>query len=420
LDWGIDTSRVTFISLPKISYDEIVPRDWGPPGIFPLHKRMSLADVQFINSAPYSDRACNDSLELYTVSETGELYHSSNADTLISPLARQLGLDIVDVPFTSTGGNVLTDGIGSAFSTCILLTENRYNGVSDEEFFKLNESFLGFSNYHVISNFEEYGIQHIDCFLKVIDEETLLVSQAPEDHEHYEIYERIVADELSQLRNAYGKPYRIVRIKLGRIIEDYLTAYTNSLILNETVYVPLYGIASDSMALETWKSIMPGYKVKGFEFVIEDQPYLFFQSFEKYNEVGEVPGWAPDDALHCRTRAVWDEDMIFISLNRIAAEIPITQEAVLYASIKDYGKAGFEGDAIKLFWRVKGSARWELANMSSEKEREHWYVMMPREKEGTVIEYYVEATSRSGRVGRRPSTAPLGFYSFKYVEQREF
>lgn len=58
---------------------------------------------------------------------------------------------------------------------------------------------LGINNYHVISNFDNYGIQHIDCFLKLIDEETLLVAQPPEDHELFEICENIVNTELSNL-----------------------------------------------------------------------------------------------------------------------------------------------------------------------------------------------------------------------------
>lgn len=52
-------------------------------------------------------------------------------------MAEQLGLDVIQAPITSTGGNVLVDRIGTALSTCILLTENRYNGVMDEGFLQL-------------------------------------------------------------------------------------------------------------------------------------------------------------------------------------------------------------------------------------------------------------------------------------------
>ncbi len=45
-----------------------------------------------------------------------------------------MGIGTYRLPFTNAGGNVLTDGIGSAFLTCNLLTENRYNGITYEFF----------------------------------------------------------------------------------------------------------------------------------------------------------------------------------------------------------------------------------------------------------------------------------------------
>jgi agmatine deiminase len=407
VSWGIDTSRVHFIKLQESSS---VPRDWGPPTLFSKEGQMKLADVQYLHSAPFTDLTCNDSLEIH--------WSSLNVDTLVQPLARKLGIDLIEVPITSTGGNVLVDGIGTAFSTCILLAENRYNGMSDEDFFSLSDSLLGYDNYHIISNFETYGIQHIDCLLKIIDEETLLVAQPPEDHELYHIYENIVKNEISRIKNIYGKPYQIKRIKSGRIIEEYLTAYTNSLILNNTVYVPLYGIETDSQALETWRSVMPGYTIKGFHYVIQDQPYIMDGFFDDYLEYGNVPGWAPDDALHCRTRAIWDENMVFISLNKISSQISVNQDAVLFASIRDYSNFGFDKKAIKLYWRNKGKESWNIETMKNNGTEYHWYGRIPAQEENTIIEYFVEALSKSGKSGKRPMTAPNGFYEFTYVSQK--
>ncbi|WP_462248898.1 agmatine deiminase family protein [Ekhidna sp.] len=415
--WNIDSTRVTFVDL-KIDYDIHYVRDWGPAAVFLKNGELNLADVDFINSDPFSDRACNDSLELHKSETTGLELHSETADASIISLGEQLGMEVLRVPFTSTGGNVLTDGIGSAFSTCILLTENRYNGVSDDQFYSLNDSLLGYKNYHVISNFEEYGIQHIDCFLKVIDEQTLLVAQPPEDHELFEIYEEIVTNELSTLKNPYGRPYSIVRIKLGRIIEDYLTAYTNALILNQYVYVPLYDVNSDSLAIETWKSIMPGYTVKGIRFPINEQPYIAKSLLESYIEDGVNSGWAPDDALHCRTRAVWAEDAVFISVNQIVAEHTNSHEATVYASVKDYSGQGLEDEGVKTYWRIKGDDSWNVVKMINYKNASYWYATIPVQNNNSIIEYYVEAASESGNINTRPMTAPKGYFEFKYVTQQ--
>ena len=145
--WGIDMTKVTFINL-KVDYDIVVPRDWGPSAVFMKNGDYKVTDGQYTISAPSTDLACNDSLELPKY-KNGHTYYSTNADEAIIPLANQLELKVLDLPFANTGGNVLTDGIGTAFSTCILLTENRFIGISDQEFFALNDSLLGFTNYNI-------------------------------------------------------------------------------------------------------------------------------------------------------------------------------------------------------------------------------------------------------------------------------
>ena len=89
---------------------------------------------------------------------------------------------MVSLPFSFTGGNVISDGQRSAFSTCIITNENRYTGVTDEKFFKDARKILGIENYNIISNFEDKGIQHIDCFMKLLDEERIFVMRPPADH----------------------------------------------------------------------------------------------------------------------------------------------------------------------------------------------------------------------------------------------
>jgi agmatine deiminase len=76
---------------------------------------------------------------------------------------------------------------------------------------------LGFKTYHILSNFELTGIQHIDCFMKLLDEERILVAEPPKDHILYPIYERIVEHELKNLKTIYGRPYQIQRIKIGSV-----------------------------------------------------------------------------------------------------------------------------------------------------------------------------------------------------------
>lgn len=135
-------------------------------------------------------------------------------------------------------------------------------------------------------------------------------------------------------------------------------------------------------------------------------------------EEGNVPGWGPDDALHCRTRAIWDKNMIFISLNKVPSKITSSRPAVLYASIKDYGGKGIPNDGAVLKWRVKGSIDWNSMNMTMSTNPYNWYVEFPILDNGTIIEYYVEVISNEGKSQSKPMTAPLGNYQFKCIAQQ--
>lgn len=417
--WGINLNNVTFINL-KTEYEN-APRDWAPSALFTKNGGFKIIDGMYKHGCPSTDLKCNDSLEFH-INKRGRIYKSIHVDTAIVSIGNKIGHDVFEVPFTNTGGNVLTDGIGTAFSTCVLLIENRYNGISDDEFFRLNDSLLGLTSYHVISNFDKIGIQHIDCLIKLIDEETLLIAEPPKDHELYSIYEKIVKNEISILTTAYNRPYKIHRIKIGVYYEDedaaYLSAYTNSVILNNNVYVPLFGIKEDSLALKTWESIMPGYTIKGFDYVLEDQPIKSQFHFEGFDELGVKTGWLYEDAIHCRTKPIWDENMIFISVKKVLSEIFINQEAILYATIIDYENAGLSTDEVILNWRIKGQPKWSGIRMNMDNNPNHWLAEFPKGKEGMIIEYYIEAKSITGEIQTKPITAPKGHYEFKYVPQQ--
>lgn len=417
--WEIDMNKVTFIKLS--TRGEVTPRDWGPSAVFTKNGEFKITDGQYKYACPATDLACNDSLE-FQVTNNGQNYRSTIVDTAIVHFGKQLGFDVLELPFTNTGGNVLTDGVGTAFSTCVLLTENRYNGISDEEFFQLNDSLLGLSNYNIISNFDKIGIQHIDCLLKLIDEETILVAEPPTDHELYNVYENIVQNELSHLKTIYNRPYSIRRIKVAPYYTDkdaaYLSAYTNSVILNKNVYVPLFGIEEDSLALETWKSVMPGYTVKGFDYVLDNQPLKSTYHFEGFDELGVKTGWLYEDAIHCRTKSIWDENMIFISVKKVLPEVNNNQNVHLHATIIDYSSQNLAIDEAFLNWRKKGENSWNKINMEMDTNPNHWIAEFPEKETGIEIEYFLEAKSSSGATQTRPITAPIGFYTFKYVAQQ--
>jgi len=413
--WGIDSTRNSFIYTPQ-GIDSWWTRDWGPSAVFKADGEMMLGDGKYIYSTPASTLGCDDSLFFLYKTGDNKIIKTEVDDNATLPLGKGLNMPVLDLPYINTGGNVLTDGLGTAFSTCILLSENKFYNVPKDTFFKMNNELVGINNYHIISNFEKEGIQHIDCFMKLLDEERILIAEPPLNHELYSIYENIIQHELMPLRTPYGRPYEILRIKTAPYRGDRLAAYTNSIIVNRVIYVPLFKIKEDSSALEKWRNVMPGYKVKGFEFDLKSEPNVSSEMKEHYST---GYGWADGDALHCRTRAIWDSQMIFISAKRIDREVTTRQTNTVYATIIDYSNKGLIKERCKLFWRIKDGANWESVTLNSTRNKNHFFAEIPYHKEATSIEYYVSAVSKSGREETQPRTAPIGTYGFQIKNEQE-
>ncbi|HPW62572.1 MAG TPA: agmatine deiminase family protein [Cyclobacteriaceae bacterium] len=404
--WGVDSQQVEFIYAPQ-GIDAWWVRDWGPSAVFYQDDVMKLADGKYIYSTPISGLACDDSLRFLYTNAKHQIELTDTDDQASQKFAEALHYKMVALPFVNTGGNVLTDGAGTAFSTCVLLNENRYDGTDEQEFIKHNAELLGLNNYHVISNFEEMGIQHIDCFMKILDPERILVARPPADHVLYPIYENIVANELEKLVTPYGRPYNILRLDTYRYQGEDLAAYTNAIIINKSVFVPLFNIPGDSMALKQWREAMPGYEVKGFTYSLAGEPVLDPKVKQHYKNYG----WDEGDALHCRTRAVWDDKMLYLSMRSIDSREGTTDGYPAYITINDYSRVGLVENEQKIFWRIKGQSTWNEVLLKEEMHT-HFTGSIPHAPKGETIEYYVSASSKSGRTETVPRTAPNGFYFF--------
>ena len=69
-----------------------------------------------------------------------------------------------------------------------------------------------------------------------------------------------------------GTKTKIVRIKES-IINGQETSYLSSLIFNDKIFVPLYGIDADEYALKRWKELMPKYTIIGCKLDAEQRPW---------------------------------------------------------------------------------------------------------------------------------------------------
>ena len=199
--------------------------------------------------------------------------------------------DYLDVPyysadFVSTGGNYMTDGFGMSASTHIAYTENNECNTNDQSSVPLSpcnyvdgimDDYYGIDEYHVVSDPNNEYIDHIDCWGKFLSPTKMLIRSVPTSHSQYNEIEEVV-NYFEQVISSNGEPLEIFRVYTPND-----QPYTNSIILNEKVLVPIMNSSWDDEALEIYEAALPGYEILPF-----------------------TGTWQSTDALHCRIKGIPD------------------------------------------------------------------------------------------------------------------
>ena len=231
---------------------------------------------------------------------------------------------------------------------------------------------------------------------KLTGPETIIIKQVPESSPEYDCIENF-ASAFSNISTFYGRSFKIHRlfcpeINGGPWETNPVAAYTNSLILNNKVLVPQYGVLADQQALETYRSVMPGYDVIGFD------------------DTSGSP-WYGEDALHCRTMGVFDPEMIHISHRSIRSdEIENNNNILVEAEILDY--SGENVVAVSMLWKYSAEdGPFQTINL--ELEGGTYRCMFPALNSNSDIEYYLSATNALNSSVSHPNA---GWHLFTTIE----
>lgn len=405
-EWGTGPDSVTFVRVPQGS-DAPWVRDWGPQPLFDEDTNLWALGPRYVYSTPFAGPEPDAPL----MTPFGQPLTHGDFDGVENRaqahVAKGLGLPYLDLPCAFTGGNVLSDGNDTLMMMDLLLRENEFDGTSREAFHRLVTATTGMSNHVVLPNYEDHGLQHVDCYLKLLDEERILVLRPPADHPLAGRYEAIVDDQLRHLRTPFGRPYQILRLDTAVSPNGGLAAYINAIIVNTTVYVPLYGIDQDTVALAQWRDALPGYTVRGYEYVLEDEPHS-----SANHDIYTTIGWADSDVLHCRTRAVWDPAMVHLSVRRIDSEVDTETVPRVSARIVDYAGTGVS--EAHVYYRVADTTDdWARVPMLATCSHEHYDAALPAQPAGTVVEYYVKVVTNGGTSEFAPRSAPQGVHRYR-------
>ena len=250
---GVDVSHCTYLIAPTDSY---WTRDYGP--WFMINEESMQGVVDFTYNRP-----------------------RPNDDQIPTVYANNQSITVYNMPLVTAGGNYMTDGQGIAISTTLVWEEN--SGYSHAQINQMVNQYLGISTYHVVPDVNGEYIKHIDCWGKYLSPDTILIREVPTSHSQYDEIEAAV-DYFESQTSCYGTPYHVVRVYTPND-----QPYTNSLILNNKVLVPITGSQWDDDAILSYEQAMPGYEVLGF-----------------------TGSWDSTDALHCRAMGITDRYMLYI------------------------------------------------------------------------------------------------------------
>lgn len=342
---GVNLENCDFLLKPTDSY---WVRDYGPWYVFDGNGDPGIVDFPYNRPRP-------------------------NDNEIPIEMADYLGIDLYGMNLISTGGNYMCTGKGIAASTDLVWEENP--SLTHDEVSGYVNDYLGNPLYDVTSDPLGEYIKHIDCWSKYLTPGKILIGQVSPSDPRYQDYEDL-ADHFATSTSSYGKPWEVIRVFTPG--DPPYTPYTNSLILNDRIFVPITGSQWDDEAIDVYEEAMPGYDIV---------PIL-------YN------GWENTDALHCRAKGIADIGMLYIDHMPIYGSTSYHPEYNISAKITAHSGADIYSDSVLVYYkRNSGDFISTLMELDS---IDHYSTKIVGVEPGDTVSYYIYAADDSGRQSMQP------------------
>ena len=350
---GVDMANVEFILGATDSY---WTRDYGPWWVVDGNNDVSIVDFTYNRPRPNDNEAPN-----------------KVSDYLNTPY---FATDIVHA-----GGNYMTDGLGVGASSTLVYEEN---SISNNQIHQDMLDYYGIETYHTIEDPNNTYIDHIDCWSKFLSPQKVLIRSVSTSHAQYDEIEEVV-DYFENVVNGYGEPWEIYRVNTPNN-----QPYTNSIILNNKVFVPIVNNSWDDDALDVYQEAMPGYEVLGF-----------------------TGSWESTDAIHCRAKGIPDLQMLQIFHNPIDDQNEEHDSYTVEAIIDDLSEYGLIYDELKVYWWTNEMSEQEEVPMQvcSQDIVDCYSANIPSQSSDGDIKYYIQALDDSGRLETLPIAGYFSFYA---------
>jgi len=362
---GVNLSNCTFVIAPIDSYWS---RDYSPWFIMVNNSEIAIIDF------PYNRPS------------------RPNDDNVPVVMASHLNTGLYGMNVLHTGGNFMCDGMGAAAMTDLVEDEN--TSLTTAQIDTLFKKYMGITrNYITTDPLGDY-IKHIDCWGKFLDVDKILITSVPVSNSQYNAYEAMATFWANQT-SSYGNNYKVYRT-----YSPNGQPYTNSLILNNKVFVPTKSNypTQNADALAVYAQAMPGYQI----FSINST------------------SWQSTDALHCRTHEVADKHMLYVQHMPYWGGQPIQSQYVVDAHVYALSGSAVIADSVYLKYKINAGA-WQHVNMNLVSGNK-WRGYIPQQMPGDTVKYYIHASDLSPRNVNHPfigQYSPHLFYITNVVSTNE-
>ena len=334
-------------------------------------------------------------------------------DNVPAVLAQQMGVRNFRTQLEMEGGNLMVDGFSRLYHSSRVQENNADVFTSHVPAWPAAQTSDTIANVFRQDSLTmptslvcDGGTGHIDMYLKLLDDETLVVGQydstvtAP-DRAIIENNVMLMATN----RSTYNRPYKIKRIPMatrnnGTLPTDSVSidndprGFVNGLTVNKTFLFPSFSntingnVAGDSMATQFFRKLMPGYRV-----VPLDARLL--------TPMG--------GAFHCITMQIPVENPMTIWHPSLEGTVGNQSNYPLMARIQNH--SGIQSAVIK--WRKKGQMAYQTVSMANVNQAWHGNIPGANLNSNDTVEYFIQATSNNGKTMTKPYTAPAAHFTFQ-------
>lgn len=211
---GVPSDKYVKFSIPV---DTVWMRDYGPFGISRQMESVAVVDTIYRH-----------------------YQYRTNDDVVPQKVAQIQKLSFYGAPIILDGGNFLVDSKGNLF-----MTERTYIWNSSKSKDEVNSILKNYFKVKNIYTFEYAGYPdepldgtgHIDMFIKLLNDDTVLIADC--DTEPFKSTFNKAVEFFKNKTAPNGNKYKILRVKSYYKNGVYYT-YTNSLIVNGNVIMPIY------------------------------------------------------------------------------------------------------------------------------------------------------------------------------------